>query len=111
MLHNNFFAALKMAFTLPLAFLASVVGGSGWLFLLFLICAAADWITGSLTALKSGEWSSALAREGLSAAIYTQLSDVEDETNGVVTYDRRVVKLRPEDVAGIKEALDEAIKG
>ena len=34
------------------------------------------------------------AREqGLCAAIYTQLSDVQDETNGIVTYDRQVVKV------------------
>ena len=34
------------------------------------------------------------AREqGLSAAVYTQLSDVEDELNGLVTYDRKVVKI------------------
>ena len=34
------------------------------------------------------------AREaGLAADVYTQLSDVEDEVNGFVTYDRRVVKL------------------
>ena len=33
------------------------------------------------------------AKAGLSGAIYTQLSDVEDEINGVMTYDRRVVKL------------------
>ena len=32
--------------------------------------------------------------KGLCAAVYTQLSDVEDETNGLVTYDRRVVKLK-----------------
>jgi hypothetical protein len=31
---------------------------------------------------------------GLCAAVYTQLSDVEDETNGLVTYDRRVVKIK-----------------
>ena len=31
--------------------------------------------------------------KGLCAAIYTQLSDVEDEINGLVTYDRRTVKL------------------
>ncbi len=31
--------------------------------------------------------------KGLCAAVYTQLSDVEDETNGLVTYDRRVVKM------------------
>ncbi|MDR1409150.1 MAG: glycoside hydrolase family 2 [Oscillospiraceae bacterium] len=30
---------------------------------------------------------------GLSAAVYTQLSDVEDETNGLVTFDREVCKL------------------
>ena len=32
-------------------------------------------------------------REGLSAAIYTQVSDVEDEINGILTFDRRVNKL------------------
>ncbi len=31
--------------------------------------------------------------KGLCAAVYTQLSDVEDETNGLVTYDRRIVKM------------------
>ena len=30
---------------------------------------------------------------GLSAAIYTQVSDVEDETNGFLTYDRRILKV------------------
>ena len=34
----------------------------------------------------------AIAR-GLSAAVYTQLTDVEDELNGVMTYDRRIIKL------------------
>ncbi len=34
-----------------------------------------------------------LIDKGLSALIYTQLSDVEDETNGLITYDRRVVKI------------------
>ena len=32
-------------------------------------------------------------KKGLSAAIYTQLSDVEDETNGLVTYDRKICKV------------------
>ena len=32
-------------------------------------------------------------RAGLAADVYTQLSDVEDEVNGFVTYDRRVEKL------------------
>ena len=34
-----------------------------------------------------------LVRCGASAFVYTQLSDVEDETNGLITYDRRVVKV------------------
>lgn len=35
--------------------------------------------------------------KGLSAIIYTQLSDVEEEVNGLMTYDREVVKVDPED--------------
>ena len=34
-----------------------------------------------------------LAMSGLGAAVYTQLSDVERESNGLVTYDRRIIKL------------------
>lgn len=37
-----------------------------------------------------------LREKGLCAAIYTQLSDVEDETNGLLTYDRKVMKIAPE---------------
>ncbi len=33
-----------------------------------------------------------IEREGLSAAVYTELSDVEDELNGLLTFDRRVCK-------------------
>lgn len=34
-----------------------------------------------------------LEEQGLSGAVYTQLSDVEEEVNGLVTYDRKVVKI------------------
>ena len=37
-----------------------------------------------------------LVAQGLSAAVYTQLSDVEEEVNGLVTYDRKVVKITPD---------------
>ena len=37
-------------------------------------------------------------KKGLSAAIYTQVSDVEDETNGILTYDRKVCKLDKEKI-------------
>ncbi|MBO5983270.1 MAG: glycoside hydrolase family 2, partial [Clostridia bacterium] len=33
-----------------------------------------------------------LVDKGLSATVYTQVSDVEEEINGLVTYDRKVVK-------------------
>ncbi|MBQ7800959.1 MAG: glycoside hydrolase family 2 [Oscillospiraceae bacterium] len=49
-------------------------------------------------------------REGLCAAVYTQVSDVEDETNGLRTYDRKVEKLRPEEMLPIARALREALK-
>lgn len=39
--------------------------------------------------------------QGLSAAIYTQLTDVEDELNGLLTFDRKVCKIEPEKVRKI----------
>jgi hypothetical protein len=42
-----------------------------------------------------------LAREGLAASVYTQISDVEIERNGLLTYDRKVVKA---DAARIRQA-------
>lgn len=32
-------------------------------------------------------------QNGLSASVYTQLSDVEEEMNGIFTYDRKLLKL------------------
>jgi hypothetical protein len=32
-------------------------------------------------------------KKGLCASVYTQVSDVEDEINGILTYDRKVCKL------------------
>ena len=43
--------------------------------------------------------------KGLCGAIYTQLSDVEDETNGLYSYDRRVCKVDPERMKIIAEHL------
>lgn len=42
---------------------------------------------------------------GLCGSIYTQLSDVEDETNGLLTYDRRVCKVDREVMLKIAEKL------
>lgn len=35
-----------------------------------------------------------LIAQGLSAAVYTQTTDVEGEVNGLITYDRKVTKYR-----------------
>ena len=37
--------------------------------------------------------------------MYTQLSDVEDEVNGLVTFDRRVCKMDPARMRKINEKL------
>lgn len=42
---------------------------------------------------------------GLSAAVYTQLTDVEDELNGLVTYDRKIVKINSEVIRKINERV------
>ena len=43
--------------------------------------------------------------KGLCASIYTQVSDVEEEINGIMTYDRKVTKLSPEDTLPIAKKL------
>jgi len=40
---------------------------------------------------------------GLSAAVYTQTTDVEVEVNGLMTYDRAVIKMKPADVVRINK--------
>ena len=44
-------------------------------------------------------------KAGLCAAIYTQVSDVEDETNGLLSYDRKVCKCDTERMLRIAEML------
>jgi hypothetical protein len=39
-----------------------------------------------------------MIRNGLSAAVYTQTTDVEVEVNGLMTYDRAVVKMDPKEI-------------
>ena len=49
-------------------------------------------------------------KKGLCAAIYTQVSDVEDEINGLLTYDRKVTKPDTEAMLAIAQELQKAIK-
>ena len=43
--------------------------------------------------------------KGLCGCIYTQLSDVEDETNGFYTYDRKVCKVDKEQIQKIYDEI------
>ena len=47
---------------------------------------------------------------GCSAFVYTQVSDVEDETNGILTYDRKVCKLDAEEFKPILDSLNEEFR-
>ncbi len=44
-------------------------------------------------------------KKGLAAAIYTQLSDVEQETNGLITYDRTDIKVIPSPICEMSKKL------
>ena len=45
-------------------------------------------------------------KKGLSALVYTQVSDVEDEVNGLFTYDRTAIKPDAAAVRAVNEALE-----
>jgi len=44
-----------------------------------------------------------VAEKGLSASVYTQTTDVETETNGLMTYDRKVDKMG---FANVRKAME-----
>ena len=43
--------------------------------------------------------------KGLAATVYTQVSDVEDELNGLFTYDRAIVKLPADRLRGLNDEI------
>jgi hypothetical protein len=46
-----------------------------------------------------------LIKEGLSAAVYTQTTDVEGEVNGFITYDRKVIKMPVDSLKALHSKL------
>ncbi len=67
--------------------------------------AAADWQK-DYVKLYEEQVLPLLEREGLSATVYTEVSDVEDELNGLLTFDRRVCKAE----ARVLKPLNEKLK-
>lgn len=63
-----------------------------------------DELQKALDSLYLGEIVSAI-KNGLCGTVYTQVSDVEDEINGLLTYDRRVLKVDTERMQNIAKAL------
>lgn len=47
-----------------------------------------------------------LVKKGLSATIYTQVSDVENEVNGILTYDREKIKIHEDVLIEINKKLN-----
>ena len=47
-----------------------------------------------------------LIEKGLCGSIYTQVSDVEEEINGLVTYDRKIIKIPVEEMSKINAKLN-----
>jgi hypothetical protein len=48
-------------------------------------------------------------QKGLCAAVYTQLTDVEDELNGLITYDRKIVKAPIEKIREIMHEIADSL--
>ena len=63
---------------------------------------------GAFIKLYDGEVRRAIL-SGASGFIYTQVSDIEDETNGVLTYDRQVKKLDAEKIRPLMNELSSLI--
>ena len=50
-----------------------------------------------------------LIKHGLSAAVYTQTTDVEGEVNGFMTYDRKVMKMPVEKLKEVNEKMYDVV--
>ena len=69
----------------------------------------ADELTDGIVGLWDDELIPAL-EDGLGAVVYTQLSDVEDEVNGLVTYDRKELKVREEKIRDMNRRFYEKFR-
>jgi len=59
----------------------------------------------ALEALYENEIIPEIEKSGLCATVLTQVSDVEDETNGILTYDRRAMKVNANKMRSISQAI------
>ena len=69
------------------------------------ICRDAAALTRDYEKLMLGQVLPHIRAEGLTAAVYTQITDVEEELNGLMTYDREVLKIPEETLREINKQL------
>ena len=51
-----------------------------------------------------------IIQQGVSAAVYTQTTDVEGEVNGLMTYDRKIVKMDEERLRAVNQSVIASMK-
>jgi hypothetical protein len=51
-----------------------------------------------------------VTEKGLSATVYTQTTDVETETNGLMTYDRKIIKMGAQNVLKVNQSINTDIR-
>jgi len=61
--------------------------------------------------IKLAEKLKKLISAGFSAAIYTQTTDVESEVNGLMTYDRKIIKINEEKINKINKEVCNSLNG
>lgn len=61
--------------------------------------------------IKLAEKLKKLITTGFSAAVYTQTTDVESEVNGLMTYDRKIIKLNEEKINKINKEVCNSLNG
>ena len=75
------------------------------------ICKSREELNGGFEELYRKNFIPFVKSKGLCATIYTQVSDVEDEINGLLTYDRQVCKMDESMMRSIARDLQAAIAG
>jgi len=61
--------------------------------------------------VKFAEMLKKMVRVGYSAAVYTQTTDVEIEVNGLITYDRKIIKLEADRVKKVNTEICRLLSG
>lgn len=59
--------------------------------------------------IKYAEMLKKMIRSGFSAAVYTQTTDVEVEVNGLITYDRKVIKVEEDRIRKVNQEICNAL--